>query len=455
MKKIILHILRFLSKRIIKKYQPKIIGITGSVGKTSARDAIFAVLSVRFNVRKNIKNYNNEFGLPLTVIGMESPGGSAKGWFEVIKRGVSLLLKKQEYPEILILEMGVYYPGDIDYLINIAPVDVGVLTAVAEAHLKTAPETAKESAARKIMDTSGFGTIERIMKEKEKIVTKAKTNGRAVYNYDIEIVRGVESRLTNPSLSYGLGEGADVRARDISFVGLEEEFCSTQSEWECKEWGTSFKVAFDGSSVPVFLPHVIGKQQVYAALAAISVGLSLDMNLIEISTALQKYRPEPGRMNVIAGNKGTLIIDDTYNSSPIAARAAIDMAQSIQLKGGARRFAVLGSMLELGESSEKLHREIGTYVVDHVFDFLFCVGSETLAMCEAAKEAGLDPIHVKHFDSSLDAGEVLEDFIQSNDLILVKGSQGARMEKVVKQVMADPLRAEELLVRQTGEWKGK
>ncbi|MFA5188920.1 MAG: UDP-N-acetylmuramoyl-tripeptide--D-alanyl-D-alanine ligase [Patescibacteria group bacterium] len=436
--KLLQEILAFFAKKIIKKYQPEIIGITGSVGKTSAKEAIYTVLSVAYNVRQNIKSYNNELGLPLTIIGAETGGRSIWKWSKVFYKIFKLLIYKDpNYPQILVLEMGADKLGDIEYLINLAHPKIGVFTAVAETHLHA------------------FKDLKGVLKEKEKIVTALNKEEIAIINADDENVMSIKDKLKSRVLSYGFNEIADIKAGELLFSGLEQDFCETQYQWECKIWGTSFKVAYSGSTVPVFLPHSFGKQQVYAALAAIAAGLAYKMNLVDISESLRQYRPPKGRMNLIAGIKYTLIIDDTYNSSPHAAKAALEVMKIIDLPEGRRKIAVLGDMLELGERSAAAHREIGFKVAEAGIETLVTVGKESEETAIAAKEAGLRESQVVSFTDSVKAGIFVQNLIQPGDLILVKGSQGTRMENIVKEIMAEPQKAKELLVRQTGEWLNK
>ena len=431
-------ILAFFAKQILKKYKPEIIGITGSVGKTSAKEAIYTVLSFQHNVRQNIKSYNNEIGLPLTIIDAETGGRSIFKWLKVFYKAFKLLIfKDKNYPQILVLEMGADKLGDIEYLVSLAPPKIGVFTAVAESHLQA------------------FKDLKGVLKEKEKIVTALPKEGLAVLNADDENVIGLKDKLKARVLTFGFSDQADVKAGELLFSGLEQEFCETQYQWECKIWGTSFKVSYKGSTVPVFLPHCFGKQQAYAALAAITVGLVYQMNLVDISESLRQYRPPKGRMNLIAGIKYTLIIDDTYNSSPHAAKAALAVMKMINLPEGRRKIAVLGDMLELGEKSADAHREIGFKTAEAGIDALVTVGKESEATAIAAKEAGLRESQVESFTDSQKAGIFVQNLIQPGDLILVKGSQGMRMENIVKEIMAEPQKAKELLIRQSGEWENR
>jgi len=438
MKQILQKLLRFFTRQILRKYKPDVIGITGSVGKTSAKEAIFSVLAYEYNVRRNIKSYNNEIGVPLTIIGEKTGGKSLFLWLKVFYKAVKLLIFKDEsYPKILILEMGADKIGDIKYLVDLVPLKIGVLTAIAETHLQA------------------FKDLKGVLKEKEKIVTELPKDGFAILNCDDENVMSLRDKLKSRVITFGFGQDANVRAGDLLFSGLEQDFCETQYQWECKIWGTNFKVTYNNSSVPIFLPHCFGKQQAYAALAAISVGIAYGMNLVDISEALRQYRSPNGRMKLIAGIKYTLIIDDTYNSSPLAAKAALEVIKMIKLSEGKRKIVVLGDMLELGEHSGQAHRELGFKVAESDIDYLVTVGAESKLTAQAAEEAGLLKSQIESFDDNHKAGIFVQNLIQPGDLILIKGSQGVRMEKIVKEIMAEPMKAKKLLVRQTGEWENR
>lgn len=296
MKKLLYFILKILSRRIIKKYKPVIVGITGSIGKTSAKEATYAVLCSHFNVRQNIKNYNNEIGVPLTIIGAETGSRSIVLWLKVFAKALSLLIKHDvNYPEILILEMGADKPGDIEYLVEIAPQTIGVVTKIGPTHLEF------------------FGSVDEVAKEKQKIVTCLNKENFAVLNFDDALVMKMGKKVSAKVMTFGFEQGADVRAIEMSNRG---QGLNTE--------GLNFKVQYQGSSVPMFLPGVIGSHQINAALVACAVGLSLGMDLIQISRSMANYHAPKGRMNLLLVIKNSLIIDDTYNSSPDAAKAAIE-----------------------------------------------------------------------------------------------------------------------------------
>ena len=429
MKRLIKLKLKILSKLILKKYKPKIIGITGSVGKTSAKEAVYTVLKTKFNVRRNTKNYNNEIGLPLTIIGSDSPGKSIFGWLGVFFKALGLILfKDKNYPKILVLEMGVDRPGDMKYLMGIAKGDIGIVTLISHSHEEF------------------FEDVKEIQKEKGLLVENLKPGGWAILNFDDELTRELAGKSKVKVLSYGFKEGAMLRAQELVF--------SFEKTKDIKNLlGISFKLNYNGSFVPVLLPQVIGYNSIYAALVAAAVGATMEMNLVEISKAMREFDSPNGRMNLIDGIKHTLIIDDTYNSSPISVMSALDIVSKIPIAKGARRFAVLGDMLELGKYSEEGHREVGRYAAKSGANKLITVGERSRDIARSAEEAGMARDNIFEYTDVAEAGRFIQQRIEQGDLILVKGSQGLRLEKIVKEIMAEPLRAKELLVRQEEEWE--
>ncbi|MDD4902463.1 MAG: UDP-N-acetylmuramoyl-tripeptide--D-alanyl-D-alanine ligase [Patescibacteria group bacterium] len=428
LKKIIILKLKFLAKVILAKYKPKIVGITGSVGKTSAKEAIFSVLNSKFKVRRSEKNYNNEFGLPLSIIDAVSPGKNIFGWLLVFGKACKLILMKDKnFPEILILEMGVDKIGDMDYLSSIVKCDVGVVTNIGQAHLES------------------FGSIEKIQKEKGKLLGNLNKNGWAVLNYDDEKTRFMANETATRILSFGFKEGSLVRADNLRFKFEESKNLDHLL-------GLTFKLSYNGAMVPVILPKVIGLPAVYAAIAAAAVGISMEMNLVEIAAALQNFVSPKGRMSLIPGIKKTMIIDDSYNASPQSSLAALDFIGRIETDGQFRRVAILGDMLELGSYSIAGHKEVGAAIAKAKFDLLITVGERSRDIGRGAIETGMSEERIFHFSHNQEAGIFAQDRIKEGDLIFIKGSQGARMEEVVKELMAEPLRANELLVRQGKEW---
>lgn len=427
LKSILQYFLRRLAKKIIKKYHPDVVGITGSVGKTTAKEAIAAVLAVKFNVRRNVKNYNNEIGLPLTIMDFaQTPGRSVLGWLEVFARALHLIfVKDKNYPEILVLEMGADKPGDIQYLIEITPCKVGVLTFISHAH------------------TEFFKTIKKIAQEKRIIISHLSHDGFAVLNFDNELVMQNAPSTKAEIITYGFKEGADLRASDVNIISDEA------SGWPT---GLNFKVNFKGNTVPIFFSGVVADHLIPSFLAGLAVGQIFGVNLVEGAEALRRLEPLPGHMRLIPGIKKTLIIDDTYNSSPEPTKSALQTLAKIELKPGAERYAVLADMLELGLETENTHREIGFKAVELGINFLITVGEASKHTAAAAREAGLSEHQIASFADSVSAGKFLQEKLEQGDVALIKGSQSMRMEKIVKEIMAEPLKAKELLARQGEEW---
>ena len=222
---------------------------------------------------------------------------------------------------------------------------------------------------------------------------------------------------------------------------------------ERKPVGMNFRVNHAGCSVPLSVYGAIGAPRVYAALAAVAVGDCIGVDSVSISTALTHWAPPPGRMRLVDGLKGSLIIDDTYNSSPAAVMAALDTLKTVL---ATRRIAILGDMLELGRYSASAHKNVGERAAQCA-DLLITVGLRSRAIAGAALDAGMRESDIRQYDlgESARAGKELEAELAQGDVVLVKGSQSLRMEKTVLEIMAEPQRAAELLVRMDPDWMSR
>src|SRR3989338_8244818 len=385
LKKIVIAVLTSEAKLILRKYRPKIVAITGSVGKTSTKDATAKVLEARFRTRKSQKSYNSEFGVPLTIIGARTGWGSPLKWLEAIRLGLGAIFTKQNYPEILVLEIGAAPPGGL--------------------------------------------------KEKAELVKNLPPEASVILNFDDEGVAKMRDKTSARILTFGLAEGADVKGaasgiffQDNAPAGIE----------------------FEAESLHVKIPNALGEHQALAALAAMAVGKVFDIKSEDAARALSLYSSPPGRLKLIKGIKETLILDDTYNSSPKAAQAALETLAEIPAK---RKIAVLGDMLELGKHTITAHREIGEMAAGKKIDLLITVGVRAKFFAEGAVKAGFSKKQILSFGDSPEAARELEKIIEQGDLILIKGSQGMRMEKITEALMAEPERAGELLCRQDEAWK--
>jgi UDP-N-acetylmuramyl pentapeptide synthase len=243
-------------------------------------------------------------------------------------------------------------------------------------------------------------------------------------------------------VTFGFSELADLRATDVAFNYSENE--------EIR--GLSFKLNFRGTSIPVRLNNALAKHQIYSALIAAAIAEELDINLVEISARLSDFSPPPGRLNLLVGIKNTFLIDDTYNAAPDSVVAALDVLQEIKAN---RKIAVLGDMLELGAETEKGHRQIGRKLFEIKADRVFFFGPRMKFALEELKKHNFNATNIFYFENHADLGRKLQAEMRAGDLVLVKGSQSMRMERIVEEIMADPLDAEKLLCRQDKEWKEK
>jgi len=215
----------------------------------------------------------------------------------------------------------------------------------------------------------------------------------------------------------------------------------------------SFRIDSNGSSVPVFIHKTLGRQHIYPAIAAFSVGSSQGLDMASMAEAYENHEIPSGRMKIIDGINKSTIIDDSYNSSPAAVKEALVTLRDIKASdiNSGRKFAVLGDMMELGTYSVGEHKKVGDLVAESA-DKLITVGIRARDISQSAEENGMEKRNIFHFEDSIKAGKELAQMLESGDIALIKGSQSVRMERIVKEVMANPEDAEKLLVRQDKEW---
>ncbi len=426
-KKIIIQILIWESRLVLARYHPKIIAITGSVGKTSTKDAIFTILSKFKIVRKSEKSFNSEIGLPLTILGLPNGWSNFFIWFENILRGFYLIIKKQPYPEYLILEVGLGKPGDI--IKNITPwlkPDIVVVTSFPD----------------KPVHIEFFESIEKIIEEKSALAYAVKSQGVLILNHDDEKVYALHDKSKCKTVSFGKNENATYRATYPLYLTEVYKGINIIK-------GINFKLEYNGNAFPVTLPNIIGLHYVNTALSAIAVACEVGCNLLPAIDAISEYKTPPGRLSIIDGINDSIIIDDTYNSSPIAAQVAIEVLKEIKNQ---RKIVILGDMLELGKFTEEEHRSLGKQVVG-IADVLITVGPRAKFIDEGAINNGFSEKDIYHFVTAGEIGDFLKKMIKTGDILLIKGSQGVRLEKAVEAVMACPELKTKLLCRQEKEWQ--
>jgi UDP-N-acetylmuramoyl-tripeptide--D-alanyl-D-alanine ligase len=432
MKTLIEKILKNLARKTIEKYKPTVIGITGSQGKTSVRITIASMLEhAGRNVRTPDQNYNNEFGFPLAILGMRSPGRSSLGWLKVLFSAHRLSRgSDKNFPDILVLEYGADKKGDIDYLVSIAKPDIAVLTGVSAVH------------------SEKLGSVEEIAEEKSKLGKSVEKNGLVIVNGDDAHRNILISGAISPFVFYGFSKDADVVVENMKLTTVPDGW------FDSDDTAARFSVLIRGQkhSYSLEMKNVVGKPVAMSAAAAIAIAEYLNLDAMDVISSISNIKSAPGRMSLIKGIRGSLILDDSYNASPAAMKAAIETLAEFDPIVGARRIAALGYMAELGRYSENEHRSVGTLTAEMGIDVLLCIGEPARDIARAAIDSGMKKESVMEFSNSQEAGRWLDKNIVSGDVILIKGSQSSRMEKTVKDIMADPLRASDLLVRQYGNW---
>ncbi len=415
-KSLVIKILAFEANFLLKRKKPKIIAISGSVGKTSTKDAIFTVISSRFSARKNQKSYNSEYGVPLTILNLKSAWGNPLLWIWYLKLGFLKSIFSVRYPEWLVLEMGSERPGDIQDLAQWVKPDITVLTRFPDIPVHV----------------EYFEKPEDLLEEDFHIAKESKV---VIANGDDRNIARLLEDFPHTVIRYGLDPGNDVRAEGDSILYRNEKVAG-------------MSVAIEGNTISV--EGAVGFQHIYPVLAAYAVGRHLGMDQQSITDALKKHRTPPGRMCLIDGIKHTQLIDDTYNSSPVAVEEALATLHRIETSG--RKIAILGDMRELGKYSSDLHYEAGKRATG-VCHLLVTVGMVARTIAEGALSNGMNEKDVFQFDTAEEAGSFIQNLLKEKDLVLIKGSQGVRMEKITKELMEHPNLAEKLLVRQERAWQ--
>lgn len=394
MKKLLFSYLKFWATGYLNRVKPEIVAITGSVGKTSAKEAIFEVLKIKFegDVRKSIGNLNNETGVPVAILDFKkAPSYGAKnsfGWIPIILAAPfkSLFLSKKR---ILILELAADKPGDIKYLTSFIHPKISVLTSIGPAHLEN------------------FGTEENIIEEKTDLLRSLNIDGWAVLNIDDENVKKVSYGGRYQKKTYGIENSADVMASDI-VTAIEEN-----------KGKTSFNLKISDKNIKVSQSTLGAKTNVLASLCAAAVGEIYELSADEIARGLSNVQNEKHRMNVVQGKNNTVIIDDSYNANPLSMRAALELLHHLK---GVRKIAVIGDMREIGSINDEAHKIIGEYSKE-VADIVVAVGTE------AKKYNGS-----QYFKSTSKASEYLLKNCLPGDIILIKASRSLGLDKIVESL---------------------
>lgn len=422
LKSFIIYLLTIEARLVLRKYKPNIIAITGSVGKTTTKDAIYTVLSKQYSTRKSEKSFNSEIGVPLTILDLPNAWSNPFKWTLNLIKGLLLITRNMSYPIWLVLEIGADQPGDIRQITGWIRPDIVVLTQYSKVPVHV----------------EFFNSSKEVIREKQYLPRSLKEDGILVTNGDDELQEKEKMPEVRSHLRYGFDKQNDVAGTPPAFQ-YEKSVLS----------GMRFQIKHDNKSVAITNKGFVGRQHIYPLLAAFAVGVSLEIDIDQIVQALNEHVPPPGRMRLITGKNGSVILDDSYNSSPIAVSRALATLSTITASG--KKIAVLGDMMELGRYSVPSHKKVGEEAAN-VVDLLLTVGVRSRATAESARaKIGKERVHV--YEDSRTAGRELKEIIQDGDVILVKGSQAVRMERVIERIMAYSISGE--LVRQDREWQNR
>lgn len=350
------------------KFKIPFIAVTGSVGKTTTRDMVYSTISAKYNSLKNVGNLNNQFGVPLTLFNLN---------------------KKHE---CAVIEMGMSGFNEIEYLVNIVNPQIGIISNIGYSHVEH------------------LGSREGIFKAKMEITTNFDESSLLIVNGDDDCLK----TLKNKDLIYKL--------RTFGFEKDNDIYCES---FEMDEDSINFIAVVDGKKEEFFIPTV-GKHNIYNAMAAILVGINLNMTIEEIKDGLKNFQCTKNRLDIIKNNNLT-IIDSVYNASIDSMTAALNILGRYKN----RRVAILGDMFEMGEFAEFGHRQVGKSALNNV-DILIAIGKDAEFIVKELQENNMNLDNLYHFETKEEAIENLDDIIKENDIILVKASRGMHLEKVVE-----------------------
>jgi len=355
------------------KFNVDFVAVTGSTGKTTTKNIIAEVLRRKYNVLKTEGNFNNQVGLPATIMRLDESHRAA------------------------VVEMGMSGYGEIRALMKIVRPKVSVVTNIGMSHIER------------------LGSREGILRAKMEIFEGMDQNPAAVVNADDPLLcQGVKG-LKAATVFYGV-EAGDYRASDIRSRGEE---------------GTSYTLLAEGKSFEVSLP-LPGRHNVYNSLAAIAVGRIFNIGFPDIIKAMEGLKGEKMRLSIQSSPKGVKVINDAYNASPDSMKSALEVLRDTK---GERKIAVLSDMLEMGDFAEEGHALVGEYAVKSGVDILITVGDFSRYIARRAKERGMDLSSVYHFESRREAAQLLDGLLKKGDVVLVKGSRGMRMEELASRIL--------------------
>jgi UDP-N-acetylmuramoyl-tripeptide--D-alanyl-D-alanine ligase len=365
--------LQNLAEKVLDSQRVKVVGITGSIGKTTTKEFAATLLAKSFQVLKSEGNYNNHIGLPLSI------------------------LKLRKKDEVAVLEMGMSSPGEITRLTQIAPPDIAVITNIHPVHLEF------------------FDSIEAIGLAKKEILVGMKPDGTAVLNGDDPAIQKITEDWRGKKILFGLSRECDIRAENTQRAGYR---------------GITFDLIYGKKKEKTFIPFIY-KSFLSNFLAASAIAYAMGTPFKDVLAQTQLLRPFSMRGDIIHLPEGITLIDDSYNSNPAALESVLEDLSSLKAK---RKVAVLGDMLELGKTKKSYHLEAGKQVQQWGWERLITIGPLSRHMAEGARKAGMKDVQIASFENADEAADYVMSLLKPGDLILVKGSRGMRTDKIVERL---------------------
>jgi len=421
--RVLLEYLRFFTHIKLSRVKPKIIGVTGSMGKTSAMHALATIISPSFKTKITVKG-NSESGIPLEILNIKLKDFSFNSWLQAFIQAPLKAFDDEKF-DVLVVEMGIdepIEPKNMGYLLKIVKPNIGIILNISSVH------------------TQQFGgNLEAIAKEKGLLVTTMDTSGTAIHNSDDPLIAPLEKQTKATVETFGKGKNATVQIKEYIF----------------HNWSTTFVFEYKEKQYKLNFPKQVFFEQygyIFAAslLAGLQLGISIEEGILRLE---QSYHLPPGRLSILKGEKQSMIIDSSYNASPSAVKAALQLLKLVKTKG--KKIVVLGDMRELGVLAEEKHKEIAVYAGQSA-DIVIFVGPlmKQYALPELLR-IGFSKDAVFQFDTAEHVGQfIIDTILKKDDVILVKGSQNTIfLETVVAVLMKEKTKAHDLLCRQLPYWQ--
>ncbi len=432
LKKIIVYILFLESKMILRKFNPYIIGVVGAVGKTTTKDSVASIFkNIKDENGHNLKyiatkkSLNSEFGVPLTIIGADSGWDSILAWLKIIIKGIKVYLKK-DYAKYLILEVGADQKGDIKSISEWLHCDVVIVTAYGNVPVHV----------------ENFKNRNELIREDEYLVKSLKEKGVLIYNEDCEDAcdisdRHTKEKSTKEKLAFTI---KNTKNTECKAKAISNDIRNKKVTAQVSVKNNLFILECDG---------VVGEAAISCALPALIVSNLLALDMKNSIKNIKEMERSPGRMRVLEGKNSSAVIDDSYNSSPVAVSSGLKTLKS--LTGHMRKIIILGDMLELGKYTKEEHLKIGKEAASSG-NILITVGNRAKFIAEGARDSGMGAGWILECGDSESAGEEVLNILKTGDIVYVKGSQSIRLEKAVKMLVSENVDIKKDIVRQSSEW---